>query len=92
MKCLADKASVGGALLAVGGSGIIAVVGAPTMVLSLAGVASAIGALGGLVTALKDLHGCYNQHDQFEDARRVESKLQVVESEIAQLKIRLGRT
>jgi hypothetical protein len=90
MPCMGQKVAVGGALIGLGGSGVIAVVGAPTGVLTAAGIGVALASLVGLITALTALRDCYEANERFADAQRVNAKLELLEAQVAALRRRLG--
>ena len=52
MACLPEKLFVSGALVGLAGSGVVVIVGAPTVVLSAAGGAAAVAAFIGVIASL----------------------------------------
>jgi CDP-diglyceride synthetase len=90
MPCVTQKVAVAGALAGVAGSGVIAIVGAPTVVLSAAGGVAALGAFAGLIAALGALKECYEAEGKLKDAGRLAEKIAALEEQFSVLRLRLG--
>jgi hypothetical protein len=90
MPCLPEKLAVGAAFAALAGSGVLVVVGAPTVVLSAGGVAAAVGSLIGVAASLAFLMQCYDRRGETEKAERMARKLALLEAQLAALQAALG--
>ena len=90
MPCATQKVAVAGALAGVAGSGVIAIVGAPTVVLSAAAGVAALGAFAGLIAALGALKECYEVEGKLKDAGRLAEKIAALEEQFSVLRLRLG--
>ena len=90
MPCLTEKLGVGSSLTGLAGSGVIAVLGAPTVVLAVAGATVAVGALVGAIASLRALQECYARHDKMADADKVAQTIEQLQAEVADLRARFG--
>jgi hypothetical protein len=81
MACGKEYLDVVSAGTVLAGSSVIAIAGAPTIVLSAAGGAVAIGALGTMIAALLRLKECYERHGEKEKARKLGAKLEKLQNQ-----------
>lgn len=75
MPCRQQKFETAAAFTGLVGSGAIAIAGAATIVLSVAGAAGAAASLLGVISALMRLKRCYDEHGETEKADGVRQKL-----------------
>ena len=90
MPCLGQKFAVGASFTVLAGSGVIAVVGSPTVVLSMAGLAGAVGSLLGAISSLISLKECYERHGRTEDAEKMARAIMRLEAQVSDLRTRLA--
>lgn len=90
MACLANKLLLGGSLAGLAGSGVIAILGAPTVVLSIAGGASAVASLTGVIASLISLKECYERHGRREDAEKLARAVESLQLQLTDLRTRFG--
>jgi hypothetical protein len=90
--CETEKISLGASLIILAGSGVIAVVGAPTVVLSAAGVAVFLGSLGTSLAALKALKECYERSGNTVNADKLAKKFAQLEKQFADLRAQVAST
>jgi hypothetical protein len=85
MACLTEKIGLGGSLAGLAASGVIAVIGAPTVVLSVAGAGAAIGAILGTIAAMRALQECYRRHGRETDTEKLARAIARLEAELARI-------
>lgn len=90
MVCLPEKLALGASLAGLAGSGVIAIVGAPTVVLSVAGVTAAMAALMGAIASLIALKECYERHGKAADAARLARAVEQLQEQLADMRTRFG--
>jgi hypothetical protein len=90
MACLAERINVGASFTLLAGSGVIAVVGAPTVVLSVAGGAVAVASLLGAITSLNALKECFERRDKLADADAVARTVAQLQEQLGELRARFG--
>ena len=90
MICVREKLALGGALTGLAGAGVIAITGAPTVILTVAGGAAAVAALTGVIMSLMALSECYARHGKTTDADKVARKVERLEAQLAELRTRFG--
>jgi hypothetical protein len=61
------------------------VVGAPTVLVSAAGIAGAVGAFGGAIASLIALQDCYERNRNVEAARKLGGTVERLKSELTRL-------
>ena len=85
MACFGQKTALGFSLAGLGGAGVIAVVGAPTVLVTAAGVAGAVGAFGGVIASMIALQDCYERNRNIEAARKLATTVQRLKDELIRL-------
>jgi hypothetical protein len=88
MVCPVEKMAIGASLATLAGSGIIAIVGAPTVVLSAAGAAGAVGALLGVAASVNSLKECYEQRGRMADAEKLAHTVEQLQMQVADIRTR----
>lgn len=91
MPCLAQRFVLGGALVGLTGSGIVVVVGAPTVILSVAGAAAGLAALVAAIDAIDALRDCFERRGNKASAERLADTVQTLQAQVADLQERLKR-
>jgi hypothetical protein len=92
MACLPEKLFVSGALVGLAGSGVVVIVGAPTVVLSAAGGAAAVAAFIGVIASLIALKECYERHGKTADADKLARKVDQLQAQLSDLRAQFGLT
>jgi hypothetical protein len=86
MVCIGQKLALAGSLAGLGGSGVIAVIGAPTLVLTAVGVAGAVAAFTGVIASMTALKDCYEAKGLVADVEKMLRQIAVLEEELAKLR------
>ena len=92
MVCLTEKIALGSSLTVLAGSGAIAIIGAPTVVLSVAGATIAVGSLFGAIASMNSLKECYERQGRIADADKLGYKVAQLETQLTDLRTRFGLT
>jgi hypothetical protein len=86
--CLKQKLEVGGSFAVLAGSGVIAIAGAPTVVLAAAGATVAVGSLFGAILSLIHLKECYERHGEVAKASVLAAKVEALQLQLGELQTR----
>jgi membrane protein implicated in regulation of membrane protease activity len=90
MACFTEKLAMGAAYVAMVGSAAVAVGGAETVVLTVAGVGLFVGAAASYIASLLALADCLDKADRPDDAAKLRQKADDMQKEIDELKRKVG--
>ena len=89
MTCTMEKVGIAGSLTGLAGAGVVAVVGAPTVVVSAAGVAAAVGALVASIDALDRLRQCLANAGKVRAAENLQATVDELRRQLEEIQQRL---